>query len=209
MRSFFLTLSLLLILAVPALSQTDKSFKVVPQTADSTLSKSDLIQLRKEILLQEINHQLGGGSRRFLHRWELRLLLLTLIGGYLFLRVKNESFKELRWWGWILAASIVGASYLYDLQLASLDARVSDRLNCMYEQLYSLPAMYYYQLEHLSRVPPFKDKILRDYVLDPTASVWSLRFSQFLNLDVVLFYISVGFLFILGRWGFKPESRQD
>ena len=156
MRSFFLTLSLLLILAVPALSQTDKSFKVVPQTADSTLSKSDLIQLRKEILLQEINHQLGRTSRRFLHRWELRLLLLTLIGGYLFLRIKKESFKELRWWGWILAASIVLASYLYDLQLASLGARVSGRLDCMYEQLYRLPAMDYYELEHLSRVPPFR-----------------------------------------------------
>ncbi len=209
MRSSSVILSLLLILAVPAFCQIDKTFEVAPQSADCTLSKSDLVQLRKEILLQEINHQLGRTSRRFLHRWELRLLLLTLIGGYLFLRIKNESFKELRWWGWILAASIVAASYIYDLQLASLGARVSARLDCMYEQLYRLPTMDYDQLAYLSRIPPFKDMILRNCVLEPTASVWSLRFKQFLNLDVVLFYVSVGFLFVLGRWGFKAGARQN
>lgn len=164
------------------------------------------MQIRKEILIQEINDQKIGENRRFLHRWELRLLLLTLIGGYLYLRAKNESFKEFRWWSWLLSIIIFIASFIYDIQLASLDKRVSDRLDCMYEQLNSLPTMGYYQLENLPRIPPVRKGILKDCKIDSTASVWALRISLITQLDVILFYISVVCLFAIGHLGFKAKD---
>ncbi len=200
-KAIVLTLSLLAIFQTTTLCQTRMAR--VTSTSDSTLSKSELIEFRKEILLKELTFQQGTGERTFLHKWQLRILLVTLIGGYLFLRLKSKSFNDLHWKGWVLAIIVMILSYLYDVHLSTLGARVTERTTCLYKQLYALPTMGYHHLRDLTQIPQTRTHLLADCepALSEFYSRWNLRIGHLGDFDILLFYGSVSGLFLIGRFG--------
>ncbi|MCH7673440.1 hypothetical protein IH879_00640 [candidate division KSB1 bacterium] len=167
----------------------------------NSLTRSKLVELRKTTLLQEIQSYQPGATSRFLHKWELRLLLLALTASYLAFRVKGElTVLRFNKRGLYIAAAVILLSMLYDAHLASLDATVNRRRTLLYEELYRLPSLD-------------REKLL---ALKPVASIeelrgnlykrWCLRFKKLLNLDSVLFYSVVVAIWTVGYAGLKGTS---
>ncbi len=177
-------------------------FESTNTKSDSTLTKNELIQLRKETILQEIQSHAPGSTARFFHKWQLRLLLLTLSAGYLVLKAKKDASDiSLTRLGWLFAILIMIASWLYDAHLDSLSHRVGDRLDYLYEQLYSLPTLEKQELiMEFERVQTVRHGM--------KCGKWPLRWEKLKSLDSLLFYTVVLALWMIGFFGFKKNRRR-
>jgi len=163
-----------------------------------SLTRSELVELRKTTLLQEIQSYQPGATSRFLHKWELRLLLLALTAGYVAYRVKEQRPSlVLNGIGLLMATAVILLSMYYDAHVSSLSETVKQRKDILYENLYSLPNLTYSELRASGRAPAIEE--LR-------GGFWSnlrLKLGQLKKLDSVLFYLVVICVWILAHKGIR------
>jgi len=162
------------------------------------ISKDELFQYKKEIIVTEISLLQGSLDKHFHHRWQLRLLLASFSVAFLGLASTSSELKALKlpWpYALVLTVFLLGLFLMYDSHVVSLVESINERKAKISLALKDMPMMAYdrmYSLDvYVDVRASFNQKSMFKRIGNVLGQPWKHRW------DFGVFY-----LLIVGLWGF-------
>ncbi len=162
-------------------------------------SKDKLFELKKELLLFELQYRQKGNHLAFENKWQIRLLFLFFTGSFVTMCFSSSAFRGLNISGrtkWISTVILFLLFITYDVQQSSLHDRSLARSKTAAELLNNLENISYSELKDIEPFP-----------LSPSdEDKWNSRFEQLYKLETYLLYLFLLISWIVG-WRFKDRKK--
>jgi len=160
------------------------------------LSWAELLEYKKECLLEELKFRVEGLRRRSVHKWQLRVLFIVLSASFLGLCFSSKDFRAFPisvYEQYLSTFVLFLIVYIYDSHLGSLAKSTYKRIKSVSKMLNELPDQ---EIERLKEV-----KISMEIRLELSfTDRLKQRLSQIKELDYLAFYSLSVSMWVIGWW---------